>query len=422
MRVLLYSTAHLGHLMPTAHLAEGLSTLKGFTVCLAAAECRRAKCAARVEAAGGSFHGLASEIDEAICLQMGPPAIGLKGPLVYYCAEQELAPLQAAVAAFKPDVLVADLFGLAGFWIAEAQHDLPLVINMPANYAIYNMITTVIPKLYAVLRCLPCLRPRHMSWEAVRFMREEMRPRIAKAHAGDLVILLNSIWAIDAPTPPAGLPPSVVMTGPLFPLSARAHGLSAANPRHAPLLRWLDSTPSDLPLVYITTGTQATLDERLVRVLHDALSLCRCVTCWSLKEAAQAHLPAAALRGSDRLFVASWIPQLELMRLPRLACVVSHCGWGGVLETASAGKPVVSIPFFGDQPANAKLLRQHGCAITVDHKRCTANAVATAVSRVLDEPSFKANAEKVQQAMLQAPGIAAAAAAIEAAAGLGKKV
>ena len=113
------------------------------------------------------LHGLASEIDEAICLQMGPPAMGLKGPLVYYCAEQELAPLQAAVAAFKPDVLVADLFGLAGFWIAEAQHDLPLVINMPANYAIYNMITTVIPKLYAVLRCLPCLRPRHMSCATV---------------------------------------------------------------------------------------------------------------------------------------------------------------------------------------------------------------------------------------------------------------
>ena len=101
-------------------------------------------------------------------------------------AAGQLAPLQAAVAAFKPDVLVADLFGLAGFWIAEAQHDLPLVINMPANYAIYNMITTVIPKLYAVLRCLPCLRPRHMSWEAVRFMREEMRPRIAKALQPDV--------------------------------------------------------------------------------------------------------------------------------------------------------------------------------------------------------------------------------------------
>ena len=40
---------------------------------------------------------------------------------------------------------------------------------------------------------------------------------------------------------------------------------------------------------------------RQVRALHDALALCRCVVCWSLKEAEQAYLPAAAVPlGGDR--------------------------------------------------------------------------------------------------------------------------
>ena len=54
------------------------------------------------------------------------------------------------------------------------------------------------------------------------------------------------------------------------------------------------------------------------------------------------------------------------------------------LETLSAGKPVVAIPFAADQPGNATLLRQHGCPLSVDP--ATATAAQVAAPRSLTSP------------------------------------
>jgi len=40
--------------------------------------------------------------------------------------------------------------------------------------------------------------------------------------------------------------------------------------------------------------------------------------------------------------------------------IISHCGWGGVMESINTETPILAFPFFGDQPTNANLIHKMG--------------------------------------------------------------
>jgi UDP:flavonoid glycosyltransferase YjiC (YdhE family) len=44
---------------------------------------------------------------------------------------------------------------------------------------------------------------------------------------------------------------------------------------------------------------------------------------------------------------------------------VSHCGWGGVIEAIDAGKPILAVPEFADQPMNAIKLVEKKVALAL---------------------------------------------------------
>eukprot|EP00966_Prymnesium_polylepis_P304095 7025449-Prymnesium_polylepis.1 len=52
------------------------------------------------------------------------------------------------------------------------------------------------------------------------------------------------------------------------------------------------------------------------------------------------------------------MPQIEVLALPNLKACISHCGWGGVLETMQFAVPVLGFPGGIDQIANAALLKR----------------------------------------------------------------
>lgn len=55
-------------------------------------------------------------------------------------------------------------------------------------------------------------------------------------------------------------------------------------------------------------------------------------------------------------------------------------------EAVHFGKPVVGIPFFFDQHLDMKLAEQKGYGISVPIQTLNAENIATAVSKVLNEP------------------------------------
>ena len=59
---------------------------------------------------------------------------------------------------------------------------------------------------------------------------------------------------------------------------------------------------------------------------------------------------------------------------------------GSVYESAYHGVPVVAVPLFADQFANAKKVEQFGLGIAVDHETVDVHQLFKTIERVATEP------------------------------------
>ena len=84
--------------------------------------------------------------------------------------------------------------------------------------------------------------------------------------------------------------------------------------------------------------------------------------------------------------------------LPHAAAVVTHAGHGTVIKSLAAGVPVVALPLGRDQLDNAARVAAHGAGLRLKPK-ASADKIAGAVSRVIEEPSFKAGAQRLAAAI-----------------------
>ena len=104
-------------------------------------------------------------------------------------------------------------------------------------------------------------------------------------------------------------------------------------------------------------------------------------------------------------------PQLEL--LDRAALTITHAGMNTTMESLARGVPLVAIPITNDQPAVAARIAWTGAGLVVPPWRLTPKRLRAAVARVLAEPSFTANAARLQAAIARAGGVSKAADVVE---------
>jgi len=87
-------------------------------------------------------------------------------------------------------------------------------------------------------------------------------------------------------------------------------------------------------------------------------------------------------------------PHREVLR--EAAVVVTHAGHGTVMKSLAAGVPLVCLPMGRDQRANARRVLRLSAGVHVT-RRPTAARIASAIRRVLDDPTFTANAHDAAQ-------------------------
>jgi MGT family glycosyltransferase len=109
--------------------------------------------------------------------------------------------------------------------------------------------------------------------------------------------------------------------------------------------------------------------------------------------------------------VTKYAPQLELLKLARI--VITHGGANTVFETLMEGKPMVAIPLAHDQPAIAARLARLGIAEVLPVMRLTAGKIHRAVTRVLNDPTYRCAAVKMQAELHSLNGLQRAADVIE---------
>ena len=109
----------------------------------------------------------------------------------------------------------------------------------------------------------------------------------------------------------------------------------------------------------------------------------------------------------DHVLVREFVPQLEL--LPLLDLVVCHSGDNTVCEALAHGVPLVVAPIRDSQPVIAGQVVDAGAGIRAHFGRVGITELRRAITTVLDDPSYRTAAQRVQTSFAAAGGAAAAA-------------
>lgn len=109
------------------------------------------------------------------------------------------------------------------------------------------------------------------------------------------------------------------------------------------------------------------------------------------------------------------VPQLAL--LERVDAVVTHGGNNTTQETLAAGRPMLVVPFGGDQLENARRVERLGVGVALLPGELSEGNVRRVVARLLDEPALAARSREVASGLAGHDGTARA---VESILGVGR--
>uniref|UniRef100_A0A1I8B820 glucuronosyltransferase n=1 Tax=Meloidogyne hapla TaxID=6305 RepID=A0A1I8B820_MELHA len=95
----------------------------------------------------------------------------------------------------------------------------------------------------------------------------------------------------------------------------------------------------------------------------------------------------------------------ELARHPNLKLFITHCGYNSLLESATAGIPILAIPFFFDQFRNARVAERNGWGLNFDKRLLlkSSKEFKIAIKTIFENERFKLNAERTKKLIITKP-------------------
>ncbi|KAK9946750.1 hypothetical protein M0R45_012197 [Rubus argutus] len=123
------------------------------------------------------------------------------------------------------------------------------------------------------------------------------------------------------------------------------------------LQQWLNEQVTLGSVIYVSFGTQADLSEaqldEVVFGLEEAgipFVLVVRSTTWSPPNGLEERLKGKGL------ITREWVDQRQILSHRAVGGFMSHCGWNSVIESISAGVPILAWPMIAEQSLNAKLV------------------------------------------------------------------
>jgi UDP:flavonoid glycosyltransferase YjiC (YdhE family) len=289
--------------------------------------------------------------------------------------------VEHAIADFRPDALAVDQHALAGA-IAGHRHALPWATLAPTSMELTRPLRAL-PRVEAWIGERLC-----EAWSAAAMPGEpphdlRFSPHLLIAFTG--AALVGESWR----------PPGAKLVGPA--LTPRADATRFP-------FDWLEPGRRH---VLVTMGTLAA--DMAGGFYRRALEALRPLGAGV--QAVVAAPPDAVPDPPDHVLVRPRVPVLDL--LPRMDAVVGHGGLNTVCEALYHGVPLVIAPIRGDQPVNAEQVAEAKAGVRVRFAGIRPEPLREALLTVLDDPAYRAAAERVGATLRAAGGAGAAAGHLE---------
>ena len=85
--------------------------------------------------------------------------------------------------------------------------------------------------------------------------------------------------------------------------------------------------------------------------------------------------------------------------LPRAAAFVHHCGVGSIAQALKAGVPQLGVPWWFDQPVNARCLEKLGVASVIPFHKVTAKRLVTRLEALMTSPRVRSRCDQLSREM-----------------------
>lgn len=176
-------------------------------------------------------------------------------------------------------------------------------------------------------------------------------------------IIWNSLWCLEHAFFEKIEDETLVPVFPIGPLQNHCSSFSTSVlSEEQSCIAWLDKQAPG-SVVYISTGSVVTMTE------DELLEMA-----WGLANSEQPFLwvvRASLVNGSDgverlprefyeatrnRLRIASWLPQQQVLAHRSIGCFLTHNGWNSTIESIAEGVPMLCWPRVGDQRVNARFV------------------------------------------------------------------
>lgn len=290
-------------------------------------------------------------------------------------------PVDRAMADYQPDVVLADQYALAGA-LAAVKHGVRWATLCPGPLELTP--PTCDPGLRELVASKLAQARETLGGPGEDWLDPRFSPHL---------VIATTIPALTGTVP---MPDHFALIGPAF------------GPRRTdPSFRW-DWWDADRKHVLVTAGTMSAhlVGSYLARMV-EALE--------PMASGVQVVLNAAKDAVADpppHILVAPQVPMLDL--LPCLDAVICHAGQCTVNEALAHGVPVVVAPIRLGELAVAEQVTRVGAGMSVSFSQASPEQLTTAVTAVLDQPGYRAQARRLSEEISAAGGAGRAAARLVA--------
>nr|XP_043624298.1 UDP-glycosyltransferase 84B1-like [Erigeron canadensis] len=122
-------------------------------------------------------------------------------------------------------------------------------------------------------------------------------------------------------------------------------------------LKWLDKQ-NPKSVIYISFGSIIYSSQKQIESIASGLKKTKRPFLWIVRLPQNQEKKGFEILEEikEQGLVVKWSPQTAVLSHPSVGCFLSHCGWNSLVESVTAGVPVIACPQWSDQPTNAKLV------------------------------------------------------------------